>query len=556
MQQIDPKIVIVGGTGKMGRWFQSLFQKNKLQTEILGRSNKNELPQKVQRADIIIVSVPISQTSLVISEVIPHVRKDALLCDITSLKKIAQKEFMHADCATLGMHPLFGPSIISPEGQKIVFCQDKDNNNIYKSFLQELFSREKMLVIELSAEEHDRQMAYIQALTHTLSIVFANTLLHAKIDERLQTPIFKLQSLVMQRVLQQDPQLMTDIQLNNPYFPEVLKEFMSHTKQIERSNITQNKKSLIKILDKLHSTNEVHAPLAIRQTNKILAMLTEKSVPAPFEKIKKINRKQLTISFLGPEGTNSHIAALGIKNINTLLKPQQTIPQIFLSVENGESDLGVIPAENSIHGTVRETFDLLVDFPLQTIGSFDMPIHHSLLSLEKDLNNIKNVVSHPQALAQCKEWLKNNLPNASLTESASTTSVLKNPRDRTAYIASIEASNIYETPVLATNIEDNTSNTTRFYIISKNDFPLPLRRENTLLFLSIFNRVGILRDILEVFTHEGISLNKIESRPSTEKMWDYCFYIEVDRNIEDKQLKESLKKLEPFCTSIRILGRT
>lgn len=546
----------------MGQWFRNLFEGQGLAVSLVGKTTRpDDMAQTIVHADIVLIAVPIATTQEVIESVIPHLKKDALLTDITSLKVMPMKAMQKANCARLGMHPLFGPSVVSTQGQKIVFCLPQAANNEpgkeHIDFLRKFFEDAGMEIIQMEADEHDKQMALIQALTHSSNILFAKTLAEQRtsLDPRLQTPIFRLQSLTKIRVLQQEPELMADIQLLNPYFMPVLESLLQQIQELFAINQTKNRKELLESLEDVHQQSQELAPYALRQTNKILQMVQEK--PAPdLAKTKKVHKKHLTVAYLGPEGTNTHQAALLVGNTNELLA-QANLDDVFAAVLSGKADIGVVPAENSLQGTIRETLDLLSDSPLQVIGSFDQPIHHCLLSLEKDLTKIKTVISHPQALAQCKHWLVANLPNAKQQPTASTTAALPNPKKGKAYIAAEEASKLYHAPVLARNIEDTQNNTTRFYVIAKSHFDIPtLHTTNTLLFVTVYNRVGILRDILEIFAKKDISLVKLESRPSLEKIWDYCFYIEVDQQAETKLMQQTFELLRQYCTIVRVLGRT
>jgi chorismate mutase/prephenate dehydratase len=556
-QQTKPTILIIGGSGRMGKWFQSFFESNNVRVLIYGRASKKSLTKLLGKADIVIVSVPISQTERIIKSLIPNLRSDQLLCDIASLKDISLKTMKDAPCGTLGMHPLFGPSILSPQGQKIVFCHQHDNDHV--SFLKELFLQSGMEIIDLKASEHDQQMAVIQALIHAVNIALAKTLDNQlSINSKLQTPLFTLQSLVTSRVLQQEPHLITDIQLLNPHFLPIIKELQQSINLLVDINIKKDWQGFTNLLKSLRRKTEQIAPYTLYKTNKILTMIDDKPITLSSSSIQINQNSSLKVAYLGPEGTNTHQAAMKVfDNQKNIFVAKEIIDDIFQAVNEENADAGIVPAENSLHGTVRETLDILSNSPLKVIGSFTLPIHHYLLSIEKDFKKIKTVVSHPQALAQCKNWLTKHLPGVKIITTTSTTASLNNPKKYEAYIASEKASKIYNVPILAKNIEDNTTNLTRFYVIAKKDLQIEgLKQNNTLIFLTIFNRVGILRDILDIFARKGISLTKLESRPSLEKVWDYCFYIEVDHKEENKKLKRALTEIQKYCSTVRILGRT
>lgn len=542
----------------MGQWFRSFFESQSLEVLIYSRKTKTNLGEMIKKADIVMLSLPMSQIDKVIRQITPDLRENQLLTDISSLKENVMQTMSDTHSAVLGMHPLFGPSNMAPAGQKIVICKQKTTaksaNNKHIDFLLKTFQNNGLVIIEMAPSEHDRQMAFIQALTHTINIIFAQTLSEQKatLDGRLQTPLFMLQSLAMQRVLQQEPDLIADIQLLNPHFVTLLENFITKAQNLLELNKSRDRTELIKQLKKIHITPQ-EAAIPLQETNRILQLLEKKSIT--FTETKKVkHNNSLRAAFLGPEGTYTHQAAANLFKDKNLLSAS-TIEAVFHLVHDGKVDVGVVPAENSIHGTVRETLDLLSDSSLKAIGSYDLPIHHNLLSQETILDDVDEVISHPQALAQCRNFLSEHLPKAIIISASSTTSALKTPQPHQAFIASAIASQLYFVPILRKDIEDITNNTTRFYVISKHPLSLKgLKDAHTLVFLTIYNRVGILRDILTVFADNGISLSKLESRPSREKLWDYHFFMELDVRQDDPALKNTLEDLEQFCPMIKVLG--
>lgn len=559
MKKNAPTIGIIGGRGKMGQWLKNFFERKKISVLIAGRTTDLKPQNLAKKADIVILSVPISKVVRVVAEISPFIKEKALLCDIASLKVIPSEAMRDLDCATLGIHPLFGPSLTTAQNQQIIFCRIKDNK--YVDFLKKLFEKDGFKILEMTADEHDYQMAYIQALTHAINLLFGKIVFDRKneLSPKLHTPIFSLQSLVAGRVLQQDIDLIADIQLNNPYFVPLLQELIENSKNLLKIIEKSDKEKLIGMFSGEYKIAQNFAHYSTLQTNKILQLVSEVPTSLPDKKLQLQNLpKEGSVGYLGPEGTYSNLAAsemFGKKNFK--LYPSETIFDLFMTVLNNETTLAVVPAENSTEGTVRETLDYLVEFSLYISGSLELPIHHQLLSSEKKLSDIDIVVSHPQALAQCKNWLGVHLPKVKRVSSASTTQVLQNPQKKHAYIASAVAAKRYGLYILAKNIEDNPKNSTRFYIISKK--PLNLKGINshkTLLLLTVYNRVGILRDVLTVFADNNLNLAKLESRPSHERLWDYHFFVEVENEPQSPPMRKTLKELEGYCPIIRILGQT
>lgn len=553
-----PVIGIIGGTGKMGQWFAHFFEEQGLVVLISGRKTSLTPNELIKKTNIVIVSVPISETQKVIKSIVPQMPKDSLLTDVTSFKIMPLEEMKGAPCATLGMHPLFGPSANRTMELKMVFCHQK--NNDYVTFLKNLFTKTGIGVITMTPEEHDYQMAYIQALTHTVNLLYAKIIFENKnmLENKLITPIFTLQTLVMGRVLYQDLKLISDIQFYNPYFLPVLEAFVEQAKKLETIIEKQDVSEFARMFTEEQNLAKNFASFATLKTSTILRLASDVTLSIP-NKINKITSpKNYKIAYLGPDGTFSHQAVKTVfpKNGYTTI-PCDTLYDVFNAVAQNKSVIGVIPAENSLEGPVHATLDYLADFSLCVVGSFILPIHHQLLTEEKRLSDVKTVVSHPQAIAQCKLWLRKNLPQAKILSSYSTTSDIQSGKVGYAYISSQEAAKTYNLPILKNQVEDNPTNTTKFYIIAAKALVVKnINKTNVLLFLTVHNRVGILRDILDVFAKHNLNLTKLESRPSHAKTWDYHFFVEVAVRIDDNSLDEAIADLKSYCPIIRILGQT
>lgn len=266
--------------------------------------------------------------------------------------------------------------------------------------------------------------------------------------------------------------------------------------------------------------------------------------------------KKLKIGFLGPMGTFSHQAAVKILPGKNKLIPLLTIKQVFEKVNNQEIDLGIVPAENTIGGIVSETINCLVNYPLKVNGSFNMKIEHFLLGRTKNKKDIKIIKSHPQALEQSRAWLEKKLPKIELETTPSTIyPILENKDKNIGFIAPKIAAKIYNLNILAKNIEENKDNFTKFYLISLDNnkkLQKQLKANKTLILLAVYNRVGILRDILNVFTKENLNLTALHSIPSRAKPWDYLFFIEI----QSLETKKALKAIQKYCPIIKVLGIT
>jgi len=555
----EPLIGIVGGKGRMGSWFKNFFEKQGLKVIISDIDTKLSNQELAKHSDVVIVSVPIKQTLKVIQEIAPYVRKDALLADITSIKTEPVKAMRKAKSGVLGMHPLFGPLVPNLENQNIVFCEVKKNK--WTTFLRKLFIKNKAKIIEISPEDHDRQMAFLQSLTHFSNISFSHFLYTQKFKPlpSFLTPTFRLQSLVFGRILAQNPELYADIELKNPYFKqlskEYIKEILSFQKTIEKEDYQEFKKRFKEASSYLSN----FVKIAEEKTTEILKTIEKQ--PVKIGSLKRIKIKKAKIGFLGPKYTFSWTAAKKISNSNSSLIPFFTIKEVFMRVNNLEVDLAVVPIQNAISGIVSETMYQFIDYPLFSLGSFKIPIHYCLLSKEKSLKDIKIVKSHPQALSQCRIWLGEHLPKALKIPTSSTVSALseKPTPPETGFIVPLEAASEFKLTILARNIEDKKENFTRFLVIGRELDKSLLRKinlyaRNTLLLLSVYDRVGILRDILNIFANRGINLSALHSISSIFHPWDYLFFLEVEKSYFSPGIRDILRDLNQYCPFVRVLG--
>lgn len=262
-----------------------------------------------------------------------------------------------------------------------------------------------------------------------------------------------------------------------------------------------------------------------------------------------------TVAFLGPDASFSHLAARRHFGDCCRYVPQPGIAGVFDALERGSVDLGVVPVENSQEGSVNLTLDRLISTPLKIRAEIFLRICQCLISSSNDLKTIKKVYSHPQALAQCRAWLKINLPSCALHEAESTAAAacLIRGKKTEAAIGSSLAASENGMNILARGIEDNTSNTTRFLVIGKGD-NLPTGRDKTSIVYATPHSPGSLYRSLAPFARRGINLIKIESHPIRERLWEYLFFVDIVGHAADKEVKNCLEKLQKKTTFLKILG--
>lgn len=540
MKKRSIKAHIIGGTGNMGNWLKNFLESQGWDVSVSGRGGVEENVLKV--TNVFFISVPISKASEVILKTAKNVSKSCLLVDLSSIVFQTSRTLRKTNLPGLNMHLLFGPTVSSIQNQKVIFCRIKNDKLIDE--LKDILKNAGADVIEMDSEDHDQYMAHIQNLTHFVNLSLAKTLIKNKIDlaGKISTPVFMAQLSTISRVISQQPSLLTEIQLSNPAAKKILEQYISHEKQLIELINRRDEEGINREFESIHKAIESSER---KRKDYIFNERREK---------KKLPEMGYKLGYLGPDGTFSHQAAQEIATKKTELLACKNIFEIFEKLENKEIDYGIVPAENSTEGTVRETLDYLVEFNLKSSFGIDLVIHQTLMSKEKSLKDIQRVISHPQAIAQSRNWLRQHIPAAKIETANSTVAAALESLPGIAVIGSKSAAKVYGLNILAENIEDNSKNITRFYVISEDPNSLKLKSTNTILFLTIFNRIGILKDILSIFADNGINLNKIESRPSKEKIWDYYFFIEVDVNQNDPRLIQSLNILKQYCPVIKILG--
>ncbi len=270
--------------------------------------------------------------------------------------------------------------------------------------------------------------------------------------------------------------------------------------------------------------------------------------------------KELSIAFLGPLGTYSEEAALKQFGQGRQAVVCGSIDEVFRTLEANQADYGVVPVENSTEGAIGLTLDLLLSSPLKICGEITLPVHHCLLSKQTDIEKIKHVFSHGQSLSQCHEWLNKTLPKAqreAVTSNAVAAQMIHDlvSADGTfaAAIASKRAAELFELNVLAENIEDDPKNTTRFLVIGRHEVA-PSGNDKTSLVISTKNKPGAMVELLEPLARHGVSMTKLESRPSKQGLWDYVFFVDIEGHHTDSKVQAALQDLQQRASSLKVLG--
>ena len=285
--------------------------------------------------------------------------------------------------------------------------------------------------------------------------------------------------------------------------------------------------------------------------------LPEQAVRAIYREVMSSIRaleKQISVAFLGPRDTFSHMAAMRVFGVTAEYHPLATLSDIFTEVERKRIDYGILPVESSMGGGVHDTLDRFVNSDLKIVNEILMQITQNLLA-NCPLDEIKRVYSKDNAFVQCRNWLRANLPNAELIDKSSTAEAARvaHGEPGAAAIASALAAQTYNLDVLVARIEDSPNNYTRFFVVG-HQLAKPTGKDKTSILISVKDRPGALYSLLLPFYENNVNLTRIESRPSRKKAWEYVFFIDMLGHVSEPAVADVLEKVGEYCNEIKILG--
>jgi chorismate mutase/prephenate dehydratase len=272
--------------------------------------------------------------------------------------------------------------------------------------------------------------------------------------------------------------------------------------------------------------------------------------------------KPMRVAFLGPEGTFTQQAAVKHFGHSVHQAPMASLDQVFREVESGQAAYGIVPIENSTEGMATHTLDLFRRYSLRICGELELPIHHHLMMKRSDserapidLASIQTVYAHRESLAQCRQWLAENCINATCVEVSSNAEGAQRAASEanSAALAAESAEELYDLSIVQRNVEDLHDNTTRFLVIGQ-QIVGPSGQDKTSVLLAAPNEPGALYKLLEPFHSKGISLTRIETRPSGQGAWSYLFYIDFEGHESDPAVVDVIKQLELISTELKVLG--
>ncbi len=265
------------------------------------------------------------------------------------------------------------------------------------------------------------------------------------------------------------------------------------------------------------------------------------------------------VAYLGPAGTFSEQAALQFFGSSIEQVPCVSIDEVFRATAAGSAEFGVVPIENSTEGMVSRSLDLMLNSPLHIVGETSFLVRHNLLRLSPSLDGIEVVYAHPQALAQCQDWLTTHLPHAERRAAASNAEGARlaagNPT--WAGIASERAGSEFGLHVVSHAIQDDAFNRTRFAVVC---LPQTLRapaatgKDCVSMIVSVPNQPGAVHDLLVPLKTHGVSMSRFESRPARSGQWDYYFYIDIQGHPSQPHVAAALKELQGLCAFYKVLG--
>jgi chorismate mutase/prephenate dehydratase len=263
----------------------------------------------------------------------------------------------------------------------------------------------------------------------------------------------------------------------------------------------------------------------------------------------------LTVAYLGPQGSFSEQAAF--EHFGHAVTPLRcdSFDEVFRAVEASQANVGMVPVENSTEGAVNRTLDLLLNSPLKVLGERSIKIHHNLMTQSGTLDGVTRVMAHPQALAQCQGWLTQHHPEL-IRDAASSNGEaarIASQDPTVAAIAGATAAQAWDLQVVASGIQDDPQNRTRFLAVGPIE-TLPTDSDKTSIILAVPNRAGAVYDMLAPLAANGVSMTRLESRPARTGQWEYYFYVDLLGHRKDPAVAQALSELKKQVAFFKVLG--
>jgi len=557
----NPKIGIIGGKGKMGTAFAEFFESQGLEVLISDIGTKLTTQQLVKNVDVIIVSVPIASTEAVIKKIVHRLKPSQLIMDLTSIKEMPIREMAKGKASVIGLHPMFNSTTFGP-GQKMIVCQKRPGK--WLKWVEDIFANKGGInLLKLTGKQHDMLMSLVQGLVHFVDIAFAKTLEEkgVKVKDFLPfaSPASGLKIEIAARILSQDSDLYGNIQIQNEYIPEVIEAFIKSAQELREKITKKDLHGFCTYFDKASEFLGDYRYEAQKESDWIIIQWLEKFNKKPTIQQKKCSAGSIAI--LGPKNSYSYFAAEKLNTKHKLGRDiccMPSIEDVFTAIARKEVFAGVVPIENILQGTIRETMDGVFRNKVRIRARFKMPIHHCLAVLSKNAK-IKTVCSHPQALHQCSDFLKKHYKTATIEKKASTSAAFEYVKrmklDDVAVIGPVKAAQNFGFRILDTNIENDNRNTTTFLLITHQDtkMDLGIKPKNvSIAFHFSKDSAGSLHSVLGYFAQAGINLTRLESRPAEHSLGDYLFFVDFEGAL--KTADKTLRLIKSKVAKLKILG--
>jgi len=607
--------ILIFGVGKMGDFFKEFFKVRGYYVagyDVLKEKSDVEL-KDISNFNVIFVCVPMNEIENALKDIKRFANKDALLVDISSLKSYL-RYFDESGFDYMSIHPMFGSDVEIGLSNIIVVHR---SGRVEEEIILDEFRRAGANLSYLPRDRHDEIMAKIQGLSHFVLLSLADYL-REDVDGLVEysSPIFYILYKLASRIVSQNWGMYLEIQKNaeveRERFLEYLMKFNEDLKDdslfetiferlrgkygdCESSIILDSYKATMNLdeIDKLRSCIKVIDSLILRLIEKrvqcgrkIAEIKREMNEPIEISDVEEMKLRYLTsktdlnpilihkifdslinltkeeeykilgiekrLAVLGPMGSFSEEMALKLVGSRLPLIYCSTTDEIIRAVESERVDYGLVPIENSINGTVLPVLDSLLNSNVEVFGECELEIVHCLTA-KRDipLKDVRVVYSHPQAIAQCSNFLRNYLPHAEIRYTTSTSDAIKLLDENSVAITSEYAARLYKLCILRRGIQDVKRNVTRFYLIRKGG---ERKGRITALFFGVEDRVGALKDVLEVFYKKNINMRKLESRPAKTGLGDYIFFVEVEKDLDEKDLRD-LREVTTFYKIIGVFDR-
>lgn len=269
----------------------------------------------------------------------------------------------------------------------------------------------------------------------------------------------------------------------------------------------------------------------------------------------RLSQHNEKIAFLGPEATFNHLAGVKYFGHSADFVTSETIEDIFINVQKGRTDYGIVPIENSIDGSISSTLDGLMKYEVKICGEIELPIVHNLVCRSGNIDDIETIAAHTQPLTHCREWLHTHIPHIPTFAVASTDAAAQMAANtsNTGAIVSPLAVKSYELQVAVESIEDCSENSTRYLIIGK-ESPSMSGKDKTTILVGLNDHPGALSEILATLCQESINLVKIESRPVKGKAWQHLFFLEMEGHMETERIRQGCERIKNLCSYYEWLG--